>query len=175
MIELNGHRAEWAAAFRLEAARLSAALAGRVDAIEHIGSTAVPGLVAKPIIDLAARASDGTDPRTLGLLLVELGYDPKPAGPTTHAVYARSDGTKRTHLLHVFTAADWEHCNQRLFRDKLLHDASAVRRYQDLKLCLAAAHDDGRAYTAAKLPLIEELLNEERAARGLPPTTAWDK
>lgn len=174
MIELSPHRTEWAAAFRHEAARLSDVLRERVDAIEHIGSTAVPGLVAKPIIDLAARATATVDPFALGPLLAGLGYEPNAAGPKTHAVYVRSDGVRRTHILHVFGSDVWEHCNQRLFRDKLLHDASARRRYQELKLELART-DDGRAYTAAKSPLIEELLNEERTARCLPPTAAWDK
>ena len=174
MIELSPHRTEWATAFRHEAARLSDVLHGRVDAIEHIGSTAVPGLVAKPIIDLAARAMAGVDPFALGPLLAGLGYEPNAAGPKTHAVYVRSERARRTHILHMFGPDAWEHCNQRLFRDKLLHDASARRRYQELKLELART-DDGRAYTAAKLPLIEALLNEERTARGLPPTEAWDK
>ncbi|WP_285028261.1 GrpB family protein [Plantibacter sp. ME-Dv--P-122b] len=174
MIELSPHRTEWAAAFRHEAARLSDVLHGRVDAIEHIGSTAVPGLVAKPIVDLAARATAAGDPFALGPLLAGLGYEPNAAGPKTHAVYVRSEGARRTHILHVFDSDAWEHCNQRLFRDKLLHDAAARHRYGALKHRLAAT-DDGRAYTAAKLPLIEELLNEERTSRGLPPTTAWDK
>lgn len=174
MIELSPHRTEWAVAFRHEATQLSDVLHGRVDAIEHIGSTAVPGLVAKPIIDLAASVTPGVDPFALGPLLAGLGYELNAAGPTTHAVYVRSEGARRTHLLHVFGSDAWEHCNQRLFRDKLLHDASARRRYQALKLELART-DDGRAYTVAKLPLIEELLNEERASRGLPPTSAWDK
>lgn len=131
MVQLQPHRPEWARAFRVEAARLAAALAHRIDAVEHVGSTAVPALLAKPIIDLA-------------------------------------------HILHVFRADQWAHCNQRLFRDKLLHDPAARRRYRHLKASLAGL-TDGRDYTAAKRSLIEELLNEERAARGLPPTTAWEK
>ncbi|SKC38041.1 GrpB family protein [Plantibacter cousiniae (nom. nud.)] len=174
MIQLSASDPVWAEAFLEESARLAEVLAGRVDTIEHIGSTAVPGLVAKPIIDLAARASDAVDPFALGPRLIDLGYRQHTAGPKTHAVYVRSEGTRRTHLLHVFRSDQWEHCNQRLFRDRLLRDTSARQRYQDLKLSLAAGDDD-RAYTAAKRPLIEELLNEERAARGLPPTSAWDK
>lgn len=94
--------------------------------------------------------------------------------PRTHAVYVRWEGSRRTHILHVFATDQWVDCNQRVFRDKLLQDADARDRYRLLKQSLAATSDGG-AYTAGKLSLIEELLNEERAARGLPPTSAWDK
>lgn len=174
MVELQPHQPHWADEFRRAASSIAQALTGRVTEVEHIGSTAVPGLMAKPIIDLAARAEDSTDPFDLGSSLGPIGYHQHTAGPRTHAVYVRSDGARRTHILHVFAADQWAECNQRVFRDKLLHDATARRRYQELKQSLAATAD-GRVYTAAKLSLIEELLNEERAARGLPPTTAWDK
>ena len=80
-----------------------------------------------------------------------------------------------TEIFHVFDEADWQICNERVFRDKLMHDAIARERYQTLKVSLAAAGISGMEYTAAKRELIEELLNQERARRGLPPTTAWDK
>ncbi|MGO2608652.1 MAG: GrpB family protein, partial [Brachybacterium tyrofermentans] len=57
MVELQSNHALWASSFAQAAGDISAALVGRVDAIEHIGSTAVPGLPAKPIIDMAARAA----------------------------------------------------------------------------------------------------------------------
>ena len=72
------------------------------------------------------------------------------------------------------TADEWERCNQRLFRDALLRDPDARARYGAAKEALAAA-EDGRAYTAGKRVIVEEILNDERARRGLPPTSAWDK
>ena len=89
-------------------------------------------------------------------------------------MFVRSVDGRRTHILHVFSADQWPQCNQRLFRDKLLHDEDARRRYQQLKEEIAATAD-GRAYTAAKNSLIQELLDEERRSRGLPPVVAWDK
>ncbi|WP_127817678.1 GrpB family protein [Microbacterium sp. CPCC 204701] len=174
MVDLQPHTPRWAEEFRLEASRVLAATAGHLDAVEHIGSTSVPGLVAKPIIDLAGRAASAVDPFSLDALLDRIGYAPHTMGPKNHAVYVRHQDGRRSHILHVFTAEDWETCNQRLFRDKLRHDPEARRRYAALKISLASALD-GRAYTLAKRALIQELLNEERAARGLLPTTAWDK
>jgi len=174
MIELQQHQTSWADEFRREAKRVARALGARVDVIEHIGSTAVPGLVAKPIIDLAARAASDADPFALDAPLSEIDYRPHRTGPKNHAVYVRTRQDRRTHILHVFTADQWMHCHQRLFRDKLLHDPSARRRYGRLKESLALL-DDGREYTAAKRALVEELVNEERAARGMPAASAWDK
>lgn len=174
MITLVAHRPGWADEFRAESARLRATLGDHVTELEHIGSTAVPGLVAKPILDLAARAAPGADPFGLVDHVAPLGYGRILRGPTNHGVYVRESDGERTHILHVFAADGWDTCPQRLFRDKLRHDAAARRRYGDLKTRLAATITDGRDYTAAKRDLVEALLNEERAARGLPPTTAWD-
>ena len=175
MITLAAHRPEFADEFRTEAGRLRAALGDRVTTVEHIGSTAVPGLVAKPILDLAARAAPGVDPFGLAGDVAPLAYRRIAHGPKNHGVYVREHDGARTHILHVFADGVWDTCPQRLFRDKLLRDATARRRYGDLKTRLAAELTDGREYTAGKRALVEELLNEERAARGLPPTTAWDK
>ncbi|APX32828.1 hypothetical protein BH708_08955 [Brachybacterium sp. P6-10-X1] len=174
MVELQPHHEAWAGSFVHAADEASAVLGGRVDAIEHIGSTAVPGLLAKPIIDMAARAVEGADPFAMGEALEGLGCASHVTGPKNHAVYVRSAEARRTHILHVFSAEQWPHCNQRLFRDKLLQDEDARRRYQQLKEEIAGT-TDGRAYTAAKSSLIQELLNDERESRGLPPVEAWDK
>jgi len=174
MVDLQPHPPAWADDYRREAERLGVALGTRVDALEHIGSTAVPDLVAKPIIDVAARTSPGTDPSTLGADLVDLGYERHASGPKTHAVYVRRVGARRTHILHVFRPDQWDACNQRLFRDRLLRDPVARRRYADLKEALVGL-DDGRTYTAAKTALITELVDDERAARGLPAVTVWEK
>lgn len=175
MIEIVPYRSEWAVEFRREAVALRVRLAGRVDLIEHIGSTAVPGLEAKPIIDLAARALSDVDPFDLASTIAELGYEQHRSGPRTHGVYVRHTAGTRTHILHAFTTGEWETCNQRLFRDKLLRDASARERYRAVKLEASAAAQIGQDYTRRKTAIVEELLNEERAARGLPPTAAWDK
>ncbi|WP_123706369.1 GrpB family protein [Rathayibacter sp. PhB127] len=175
MIDLREYQPSWADRYRREAARVSEALAGLITSVEHIGSTAVPGLTAKPIIDLAARSRHGTAATDLEAPLARIGYVRHTSGPKNHVVHVKLDGERhRTHILHVFRPEQWTHCDQRLFRDKLIHDPDARRRYRSLKESLASL-EDGREYTAAKQPLIEELLNEERASRGLPPTIAGDK
>jgi GrpB-like predicted nucleotidyltransferase (UPF0157 family) len=175
MIRLEEHRAEWAEAFRAEAERIRRAAGDALTAVEHIGSTAVPGLRAKPILDLAARAAPGIDPLGLDATLRPLGYAQHRTGPRNHGVHVRSADGARTHILHVFAADAWDTCPQRLFRDRLLQDPDARHRYDALKAALAQTAADGRVYTAAKQGLVEELVNAERADRGLPPIRVWDK
>jgi len=175
VVSVEPYSRDWPRRFEQQATGLKVALGSQISEIEHIGSTAVPGLAAKPIIDIAARAFPGTDPFSLASAIAGLGYYPHLSGPKTHAVYSRGTEAGRTEILHVFDSDDWPQCNQRVFRDKLLHDASARRRYGELKIHLAASLSDGMKYTAAKRELIQELLNEEQASRGIPFTLAWDK
>ncbi|WP_166793221.1 GrpB family protein [Cryobacterium lactosi] len=175
MITVEPYSPEWPKRFRQQAELLERALTFRITAIEHVGSTAIPGLAAKPVIDLAARTPAGVDPFSLEPFIEGLGYRLHRSGPKTHAVYTRGDSTGRTEILHVFTATAWPTSHQRVFRDKLQHDATARRRYGELKVSLAASGMSGMAYTATKLQLIQELLNEERASRGLPLVDAWEK
>lgn len=176
MTEIVEHRDAWAAEFLLEADRLRQALGELVVEIEHIGSTAVPGLVAKPVIDIAARAGAGRDPSSMASAIGALGYSRSESGPKDHGVYIRTGARgERTHILHVFGFDRWIDCNQRLFRDVLLDDAGARDRYARLKRRLIAEGLHGRAYTRAKLELVEELVNAERLARGLGPVPVWDK
>lgn len=174
-VSVEPYSPEWPRLYREQATLLEAALAHRLTAIEHVGSTAVPGLPAKPVIDLAACVAAEVDPFSLEPLIESLGYLQHRSGPKTHAVYTRGSGAGRTGILHVFTAIAWPTCNQRVFRDKLEHDSDARRRYGELKIKLAAADVSGMDYTAAKLDLIQELLDEERASRGLPMVSAWEK
>jgi GrpB-like predicted nucleotidyltransferase (UPF0157 family) len=175
VVIVEPYNPEWSRRFRDQAALLEAALSDRITAIEHVGSTAIVGLPAKPIIDLAARVASGVDPFSLEPFIRDIGYHPHRSGPKTHAVYVRETDVGRTDILHVFTAKAWPTCNQRLIRDKLQHDDIARARYGALKLGLAATGITGMEYTAAKAHVIQELLNEERLSRGFPAADAWEK
>lgn len=175
MVGLEEHRSTWAQEFDAEADRVRACLGAKANAIEHIGSTAVPGLLAKPVIDLAVRARVRVDPFSWEPFLSAIGYALHRGGPKNHGVYVRSVDGERTHILHAFAHDGWDDCHQRLFRDVLLRDPHARRRYAELKRQMADLHATGRDYTAAKRGLVEELVNEERARRALPWVPVWDK
>ncbi len=148
--------------------------------MEHIGSTSVPGLPAKPVIDLMASTADLDRVAALHLeSLAPLGYSPLETGMTGRLCYRREAGvaparTVAVHL-HVVPVQGWATQNERLLRDLLLVDAEAARRYGELKRRLAAQVGDPRVYTRAKTELIQELVDKARLEQGLPPVNVWEE
>ncbi len=133
-----------------------------VKRIEHFGSTAVPGLAAKPIIDILVEvASLEETKQRIAPLLEAKGYDYfwRPSwGDSTPPFYAwfikRDAAGIRTHHIHM-VEAHFEHWDRLLFRDYLLRHPDVAREYGDLKMRLAAEHDRDRvAYTLAKTEFI---------------------
>ena len=148
--------------------------AGTWGQLEHIGSTSVPGLAAKPVIDLMGSVADlrrfgafsGPQLNALGYLLTDTGM-------TGRLFFRRAPGRTLMVHLHVVPAQAWSNQNERILRDFLLADLDAVRRYGDLKRQLAATIDDPLDYTRAKTALIRELVDRARAERGLVPANVW--
>ncbi len=144
------------------------------DAVEHIGSTSVPGLAAKPVIDLMA-AGDLAAVAARDSDLADLGYQRLDTGMPDRLFYVRDENGQRACQLHVVPPATWDTRNERLLRDHLRAHPEDARRYGDLKRRLAAEHTDGDAYTRAKTGLIQELTDRARATRGLPPVPVWEE
>jgi GrpB-like predicted nucleotidyltransferase (UPF0157 family) len=145
--------------------------------MEHIGSTSVPGLPAKPVIDLMASTADLD--RVIGVeqeRLSPLGYTRFETGMTGRLCYRREAGKALVAVhFHVVLAKGWAHQNERLLRDLLLADQAAARRYGDLKRGLAAEITDPLVYTRAKTELIQELVDKARQEKGLPPVNVWEE
>ena len=171
-IEVVAYDAGWAAAFAGERTRIAAALAGACEGIEHIGSTAVEGLEAKPIIDLMVGIA--ADARTQGgavAALRGLGYERREEGDFPGRLFFRRrspDGQVTHHLsLTVLDGGYWN--DQLAFRDALRRDPELRRRYAALKLQLARDSPDRLSYTRGKTALVREAL----AAAGHEPATGW--
>jgi GrpB-like predicted nucleotidyltransferase (UPF0157 family) len=160
----------WQMLFERESASIKAALGAPVLAIEHIGSTAVPGLPSKPIIDLLVGVQSFDEavaqyvepmeelgyfyiPDYASFLPGELFFRKGPPGPWTHHV----------HLM--------ETCHPRweaflVFRDYLRAHPGAARAYADVKRNLAASsHEDIKAYRNGKSGFVEAVTEEARAWR----------
>jgi GrpB-like predicted nucleotidyltransferase (UPF0157 family) len=166
MILVAAYDPGWPAAFAAERERIAAALADV--AIEHIGSTAVPGLPAKPIIDIAVGLSGAAGTDACVAALAALGYGREPAGDFEGRVFLRRPGAPAYHLsLTPRGGAYWiEHL---AFRDALRADPELARRYGRLKRRLAREHDDAEAYTRAKTALVREALINA----GVVPRSGW--
>lgn len=174
MTVLVPHDPRWAALFVAAAAQVRRL--GRDDwLVEHIGSTAVPGLPAKPIIDLAVRVRDDEDflEHVHGL---ERGGWSLGSAVRSHRVMVLERSGRRTHIAHFFAADRWETCNQRIFRDWLLGHPEDAAEYAAVKTAAAvAARAEGTPYNAAKAAVVQTIMDRARADRGLPVIPVSDK
>ena len=156
----------WPLDFAAEADRLAESCRDLPLRIEHIGSTAVPGLSAKPIIDILI----GVPPRAAREPYVAairgLGYEHRGAAGIPGRNYFRR-GSPRTHHIHLvsWSSALWR--DHLLFRDWLRRNESAALEYAVLKRELAAMFADNRLrYSESKGPFIKATLRQAREAMG---------
>lgn len=137
--------------------------------IEHIGSTSVPGLAAKPIVDLAVCVDDRASLDGHTDALEAVGWLSLAAGPRNHAVRIKqSEAGARTHIAHFFSHEQWDVCHQRLFASWLREHPDDRDRYARLKGSLLASGLEGQGYTAAKAAFVQEVVDRAATTRGLP-------
>lgn len=166
VVDVVPYDPRWPEEFEREKAHLRACLpAELVGRIEHFGSTAVPGLCAKPIVDLLVCATSLEAVRVRVVPILEAqGYDyfwrPTTGDdvPPYYAWFIKRDARgRRTHHLHV-VEPHFEHWDRLLFRDYLIGHPDAAREYAALKQRLSAAHHGDRVkYTEAKAAFIERV------------------
>lgn len=164
MIEIAPYSPGWPERFAQEAALLRAVLAPWLVAeIEHIGSTAVPGLAAKPVIDIMAPVQDLEASRAAIAAAEAAGYCHFPYKPEQMHWFCKPSPAHRTHHLHLvpWGSALWH--DRLAFRDELRHSDALARQYQALKRALAARDPlDREAYTEAKSPFVASVLLARR-------------
>jgi GrpB-like predicted nucleotidyltransferase (UPF0157 family) len=153
-VEIVEYAPAWPAAFEAERKRLSPLLAGAE--IHHFGSTAVPGLAAKPVIDMITLVGDLD--ALIAVLVAAAGYQFPEAFNATLAhrrFLCYPTAAHRTHHLHLVD--DREELARRLrFRDRLRADPSLAVEYEALKRALAERHrNDREAYTDAKAAFVK--------------------
>jgi len=135
-ITLAGYDPGWPALFTREAARIRAALGGRAVQVEHVGSTAVPGLAAKPVIDIVLAVPDSSDEPAYVPALEAVGYVLRAREPGwfEHRMFKGPDTDIN---LHVFTAGAAEIDRMVLFRDRLRNNDADRDAYLQVKRDLA--------------------------------------
>jgi GrpB-like predicted nucleotidyltransferase (UPF0157 family) len=168
----------WAGWFRRVHDHVWPAVAQVALRIDHVGSTAVPGLAAKPIVDVDIVVGDAADVRRVNEALAGIGYRWRgDLGVPGREAYARVavDPDLPPHHLYCVVDGNRAHLDHLLLRDLLREDAGARRRYGELKRRNAADADgDLDRYVKAKANLVAELLIRARAERGLEPVEYWD-
>ncbi len=166
-VRLVPYAAEWAIAFQQERAVLLHVIGHSVVDIQHVGSTSVPGLAAKPILDIGVAVASLTSVPTLVDPLQEIGYtyfgDRQQKG---EHFFAKGPEEMRTVYVHVLEITDpaWE--DYLIFRDYLTTNPTQRVRYMLAKQSLAERFANDRyAYTESKSKLIQEIIALARSAR----------
>lgn len=159
---ISPYSPDWPNIFEALREELLAVFAGSPVVVEHIGSTSVPGLSAKPVIDvlLGARSLREIESRLPALAAADYVYRPEHEQALPHRRYfTRTPASGlRVHLHAVALESGLWRAHLR-FRDALRADAALRSEYQALKLRLATEHaNDKTLYTAAKGPFIERVL-----------------
>jgi len=150
----------WSAAFQSERARLQGALGADALDIQHIGSTAVPGMAAKPILDLAIAVASEAVVAACVARVTALGYTYRGyRGPDQGHFFDQGPEQHLTHYLHMLRIGDPGWSNYLRFRDYLIAHPAIRDAYMRLKQDLAAQFaGDRAAYTAAKATFVQRVL-----------------
>jgi GrpB-like predicted nucleotidyltransferase (UPF0157 family) len=159
-IELVASQAGWPALFSAEAATLSAVLSPwLVGQIEHIGSTAVPGLLAKPIIDMMAPVKSLIG--SIGAIeaAASAGWVYHPYKAEVMHWFCKPSPAHRTHHLHIVPIDSQLWRDRLAFRDALRSQPETAEAYAQLKLSLAQKYSrDREAYTEAKTSFVAQVI-----------------
>ena len=164
-VEIVEYDPDWSERFAREAAKIHAALDGRERLLEHVGSTAVPGLAAKPVVDILVVVDDPADEASYVPALVAAGYGLRIREPAWHEHRMLRTPARDVHL-HVLPAGCPEIERYLLLRDRLRGEASERELYAAAKRRLAAQEwPTTQHYAEAKTKVVEAIIARAREAR----------
>jgi GrpB-like predicted nucleotidyltransferase (UPF0157 family) len=154
-IEIHPYDRNWPNLFRQAAEPIRETLGELALRIDHIGSTAIPGAAAKPIIDIQVSVASFQPFEPIVSGMDSIGFIWRSDNPDLSKRYFReTPGTRRTHI-HMRCAGSWSEQMTLLFRDYMRCHADDVRQYVELKQRLAGQFQDDRsAYVEGKSPFI---------------------
>lgn len=175
-IEVVPYNPAWSAIYAAERNHILS-VAPEFIALEHIGSTSVPNLRAKPVVDMMAAVAtlDGTD--QLVFRLNGLGYSLTPTGMRNRLFLRKYPiaGGQKFHL-HIVEQNTWDTRKERLMRDYLLDHPEEAAAYGALKDGLVNDYwNDSEGYTKAKTAFIQGVVDRARARLGLPSENVWEE
>jgi GrpB-like predicted nucleotidyltransferase (UPF0157 family) len=159
-VGLVPHKKEWKTLFEQEEKSIRAAMGEYLVEIQHIGSTSIAEIAAKPIIDIMVGVRDLRDVEKCIPPLEKIGYEYRGEhGVAGRPFFRKGTTAASTHHLSVvkFSGNVWK--KHLLFRDYLRENADAARKYDELKKDLAIKFKNNReAYTDGKTEFVEEIL-----------------
>lgn len=164
MITLVDYDPAWPERFAVEASRIRDALGARAAAIEHAGSTSVPGMAAKPVVDMVLAVPDPSAEADYVPALEAIGYGLHLREPDWHE-HRLLKPADRSVNLHVFAAGEPEIARMLRFRDRLRASPEDFALYLATKRELAARDwPSTQDYADAKSDVVEDILTRAAAA-----------
>ena len=161
-VKVVSYNSNWPKAFEQESSKLKLMLGAVLDDIHHIGSTAVPGLMAKPIIDILLEVSNLKSLDGQNFKMEGMGYEALGEYGIIGRRYFRKGGYHRSHQIHAFRSGDPHVTRHLAFRDYLIAHEEIARAYGKLKWEIAQnCENDLEKYCDAKDPFVK--LHEQRA------------
>lgn len=157
-VEVIPYHHKWAILFAEEAKKLERVFGSEILVIYHIGSTAVPGLSAKPIIDMMPVVKDIRLVDQYDNEMKKIGYDPKGENGIKGRRYFQKGGDNRTHHVHIYQTGSEEIVRHLAFRDFLKEHQDIRESYSNLKSKLARQFpDDIESYINGKDLFVKEV------------------
>ena len=165
IVKLAPYTYAWKQLFEVEKANLQTAVSDYVLDIQHVGSTSIPGMLAKPIIDIAIAVADFEEARVCIPLIEKLGYEYKGEFGIPHRHYF-AKGNPRTFHIHMCEISGMEWQNHLLFRDYLCQHQDVADEYAELKQKLVVKYPQDRtAYLDGKAPFVQRVLQIAKAGQ----------
>ncbi len=164
-VKLAHHDPEWDALFRAEKTKLLEALSDLVLDIQHVGSTAIPTISAKPIIDIAVLVRSIEEASKQVPEIEALGYERKEEQKPERLFFTKGPEERRTVYLHVGDRGTSYIEDMIAFRDYLIEHPWEAHKYMELKKELAEKHaDDRETYTAGKEKFVHDVLKKAKTS-----------
>lgn len=150
---------QWPGLFSEESALLHVMLDKVILNIHHVGSTSIPGLAAKPVIDILLEVVDLDELDNLNPTMANAGYTARGEYGIQNRRYFSKGGDQRSHQIHAFVTGD-EHIIKLLaFRNYLIKNKDVAEQYAEIKRsAVLASENDIRRYSAFKAGFIEHHL-----------------
>lgn len=163
VLQFLPYNPEWKRLFEEEKQQLQSVIGKNILDIQHIGSTSIPGIIAKPILDIGIAVHNFEQAALSIEPITRIGYTYRgEKGISKRHFFIKGNPT--THHLHMFEIESTNWKNHLIFRDYLRQNLEIVKQYAELKIQLLQKYKGDRdAYQEAKKPFIEQVLKQAQS------------
>lgn len=160
-VKLEKYNPNWINEFNKEKEILSKIFENIAIKIEHVGSTSIKGLSAKPIIDIAIAVNKLADFKQVKSYFEKEPYSIKEDSVEDEILVRKGSSDNRTHFIHIMELNSKRYQDTIIFRDYLRNNINTLKEYENLKKELAAKYSDNRKmYTASKNDFIQKVIEK---------------